>query len=57
MNNDLVGEKAKRIIQDLKNEGFDEKQIKDAFNDGEWLTKEGYTNNDQILIEEIDSLL
>lgn len=49
--------KAKKIIQDLKEDGFDEKQIKDAFNDGEWLTNEGYTDNDQALIEEVDFLL
>jgi hypothetical protein len=52
-----MNEKALQTIQDLQAQGFNFKQIQDAFNDGEWLQKEGYTNNDQEFIEEVDAII
>jgi len=52
-----MNEKALQTIQDLQAQGFNLEQIQDAFNDGEWLQKEGYTNNDQEFIEEVDAII
>lgn len=41
---------ARELISDLKKNGFDLQQIKDALCDGDFLAKEGY--NDQAVVEE-----
>ncbi len=48
---------AQKIIDDLKKEGYDLQQIKDALCDGAWLAEAGYTDEDQEVIEEAYDLI
>ena len=44
----------KTVINEMLTDGYDLKQIRDAFNDGEWLATQGYT---QEQAEEADDIL
>lgn len=41
------------IVNGLVKQGFSLSEIKDVFCDGEWLLKIGFTNDDELLVEEI----
>lgn len=48
--------RAEELVNDLRKEGYDYKQIMDALSDGEYLKSQGYTDSDTNLIDYAYSL-